>query len=77
MNSLNNEAFDDATLRGEMDDIEESVWWKFWSSAQFDKKKFEDDKKKIIDFYRKNGYRDAEILSDSLIYSNDKKDLNY
>lgn len=70
-----NIAFDEGDLEGEMADIEESSWWKFWSSAKFDKKKYEDDKKKIIDFYRKNGYRDAEIVSDSLIYSDENRDL--
>ena len=29
----------------------------------------------VIDFYRNNGYRDAEILMDSLEYYNDNKDL--
>ncbi len=70
-----NQAFDDGDLEGEMEEIEEAVWWKFWSSAQFDKKKYEEDKKKIIQYYRKNGYRDAEITSDSLVYSNDNTDL--
>jgi outer membrane protein insertion porin family len=71
-----NEAFDDGDLKSEMNEIEESKWWKFWSSAKFDKKKFEEDKKSIIAYYLKNGYRDAEILSDSLIYFNNKKDLH-
>jgi outer membrane protein insertion porin family len=70
-----NKAFDDGDLRGEMDDTEESKWWKFWSSADFHPDKFEKDKQLIIDFYRSEGYRDAEILSDSLIYYNDNKDL--
>jgi outer membrane protein insertion porin family len=70
-----NKAFDDGDLRGEMDDTEESKWWKFWSSADFHPDKFEKDKQLIIDFYRSEGYRDAEILSDTLIYYNDNKDL--
>ncbi len=70
-----NKAFNGDDLRGAMDDIKESVWWKFWTSATFDKDKFQDDKKKIVEFYNKHGYRDAEVLSDSLIYYNDNKDL--
>lgn len=70
-----NKAFDNSDLRGAMENTEESHWWKFWSSATFDPKKFEDDKKSIVKFYQKNGYRDAQVLSDSLIYSDDKKDL--
>ncbi|MGA9406907.1 MAG: outer membrane protein assembly factor BamA [Bacteroidota bacterium] len=67
-----NKAFDDDDLKGEMDDTHEKVWWKFWRGSKFDKKKFADDKKKVIDFYHKNGYRDAEVLSDSISYNKQK-----
>ena len=70
-----NHSFDDSDLRGAMDKTEESTWWKFWSSAQFHPDKYQDDKDLIVKFYQKNGYRDAEIVSDSLIYYNDNKDL--
>ena len=72
---INNTAFKDGDLKGAMDDIEEAKWWKFWSGAKFDKEKFDKDKKNIKDFYLKNGYRDAELTSDSLAYYNDNKDL--
>ena len=72
---INNTAFNDGDLKGAMDDIEEAKWWKFWSGAKFDKEKFEKDKKNIKDFYLKNGYRDAELVSDSLVYYNNNKDL--
>jgi len=68
-----NKSFDADDLKGEMDDTHEKVWWKFWRGTKFDKKKYADDKKKVIDFYHKNGYRDAEILTDSTSY-NEKKD---
>ncbi len=70
-----NKAFESVDLRGEMDETEESKWWKFWSSANFKKEDYDKDKQIIVDFYRRNGYRDAEIVSDSLIYSNDNKDM--
>jgi outer membrane protein insertion porin family len=70
-----NHAFDDSDLRGAMDETEESRWWKFWSSAQFHPDKYKEDKDLIVKYYQKNGYRDAEIISDSLIYYNDNKDL--
>ncbi|MHB1687211.1 MAG: outer membrane protein assembly factor BamA [Ignavibacteriaceae bacterium] len=70
-----NKDFASSVLRGVMDDTKEAVWWKFWEGNKFDPKKFESDKKLIVDFYHKNGYRDAQILSDSLIYYNAKKDL--
>ena len=71
----NNNAFDDDDLKGAMDETSEAVWWKFWGGGKFDPKNYEKDKELIINYYKKNGYRDAEILSDSLIYSDDKKDL--
>ncbi len=70
-----NEAFDDGELRGQMDEIETSKWWKFWSTANFEPEKYEKDKELVVQYYLKNGYRDAEILADSLIYYNDKKDM--
>jgi outer membrane protein insertion porin family len=70
-----NAAFDDSDLRGAMDEIAESRWWKFWSSANFKRKEYEEDKTKIIQHYRKNGYRDAQILSDSIWYAENKTDM--
>ncbi len=70
-----NTAFAASDLRGAMDEIEESKWWKFWSSAKFDRKKYDEDKTKIVRYYRKHGYRDAQILSDSLWYSDNKEDM--
>ena len=70
-----NEVFDDDDLSSAMEETSESVWWKFWSSAQFKPKDFENDKQLVLDYYKENGYRDAEIIDDSLIYYNDNKDL--
>ncbi|MCX7798405.1 MAG: outer membrane protein assembly factor BamA [Melioribacter sp.] len=68
-----NSAFDDGKLKGVFDDTKEKKWWKFWSSANFKKDKFEKDKELLEKFYRKNGFRDFVILKDTLIYSQDKK----
>ena len=70
-----NEVFEDDELTSEMEETSESVWWQFWSSAQFKPKDFEKDEQLVIDYYKQNGYRDAEVLSDSLVYNNDNKDL--
>ena len=70
-----NKAFDGGDLKGAMDETSEKVWWKFWDGAKFNPNNYEKDKEAIIKYYQKNGYIDAEILSDSLIYSDNKKDL--
>jgi outer membrane protein insertion porin family len=70
-----NQAFDDGDLKGAMDKTSEARWWKFWSSARFKPDEYKEDKVLIVDFYKKNGYRDAEVLGDSLIFYNNNKDL--
>ena len=67
-----NKAFDDDDLKDAMEDIQEDRWWR---SADFDPEKFKSDKDLIVQFYKENGFRDAEVLRDSLHYSKDKEDL--
>ncbi len=70
-----NHAFSSGDLRGAMKDTKEAVWWMFWQSAKFDKKKFEKDKQNIVDFYREHGYIDASIVSDSIWYGPRKENM--
>lgn len=70
-----NRAFDEGDLKGEMKETGEKKWWQFWKKARFERKKYEEDKKLITKFYQKNGYRDAEIVSDSLSYDATKEHL--
>ncbi len=70
-----NKSIDSDDLKGEMSEISEAKWWKFWSSSKYDPKGLKSDEKDIIKYYMSKGYRDAEIISDSLIFSNDKKDV--
>lgn len=70
-----NQAFSDGKLKGAFDETEEAKWWKFWSGANLKKEDYEKDKQLLGDFYKRNGYRDFEIISDSIIYSEDKKDV--
>lgn len=71
-----NKSFDEGTLRGEFDDTKESAWWKFWTSPKFKRDKFEKDKELLTKFYRKKGYRDFEVLHDSLVFTEDKKHID-
>lgn len=73
---IGNEQFDDDDLKGEFDETVESSWWKFWRSADFNREEFEKDKKLLVDFYRKNGFRDFEVLGDTLIFNNDKSEVD-
>jgi outer membrane protein insertion porin family len=43
-----------------------------FASSKFIKTEYDEDKKKIIEYYNTRGYRDAEIISDTLYRYNDK-----
>jgi outer membrane protein insertion porin family len=73
INFNGNNAFDDDDLRSEFDETVQDSWWRFWSGANFKKADFEEDKKLLVNFYQKNGYRDFGIISDSVKLSDDKK----
>jgi outer membrane protein insertion porin family len=67
-----NAAYEDKKLRKQMKETKENGWFR---GGDFDKEKYEEDKEKVLAFYRNHGYRDAEIMGDTLYYDADKKDL--
>ncbi|MCF8261451.1 MAG: outer membrane protein assembly factor BamA [Melioribacteraceae bacterium] len=71
-----NNNFENGDLVSEFEETEEPHWWKFWSSNNFNQKLFEEDKSLLRQFYLKNGFRDFEILNDSLEYSDDKSEVD-
>ncbi|MEE9432388.1 MAG: outer membrane protein assembly factor BamA [Melioribacteraceae bacterium] len=68
-----NNAFENDDLISELDETVKDEWWRFWSSANFKKEDYDKDKDLLKTFYQRNGYRDFEILSDSISFSDDKK----
>jgi len=70
-----NKAYDAGDLKSEFKETSERKWWKFWTTNKFDKKKWKEDKDLLVAFYRKHGYRDMEILSDSLSYDKSNRYL--
>jgi outer membrane protein insertion porin family len=49
--------------------------FKLFSSAKFSKKKFEDDRERILDYYNSHGFRDAQIV-DTALYTSRNGHLN-
>jgi outer membrane protein insertion porin family len=43
--------------------------FKLFSSAKFDRKKFEEDLQSVLDYYNSLGYRDAQIVDTALYYN--------
>ena len=66
-----NEAFKDGKLKGKLKKTKEKKFPKLLNSGKFQHTEFEEDKKKLIEFYNAQGYRDAVIVSDTLVRTGD------
>lgn len=62
----------DAKLRHAMKETKRKAWYNIFKGSKFIKKNYESDKKKIIDKYNELGFRDAKIISDSVVKIDDK-----
>ncbi|MAT38406.1 MAG: outer membrane protein assembly factor BamA [Ectothiorhodospiraceae bacterium] len=71
-----NSQLDDDDLEDAMENTGTSSWWAFWSSANFQQEKYEEDKDNIIAKYNEMGFLDAEILSDSIWYSDNREEMH-
>ncbi len=62
-----NKAFSDGKLKGKLKKTKERKSYKFLTSGKFQRAEYEEDKKKLIEFYNAEGYRDATVVSDTLV----------
>jgi outer membrane protein insertion porin family len=62
-----NENFTDRRLRRTMKKTKQKDL-NFFKSAKYIENEFREDRKKLIEFYNEQGYRDAKIISDSVVY---------
>lgn len=70
-----NQDFSDKRLKKKMKELKEKRWWRLWAKSKYLKKKMDESKTNLVDFYRENGYRDAEIVSDTF-YDYDEKTVD-
>lgn len=61
-----NKAFKDGKLASQFKKTKARKPYKFLTPGKFQRSEFEDDKKKLVDFYNDQGYRDATIVSDTI-----------
>lgn len=69
-----NTKFTDAKLRKSMSETKQKSIFHVLKASKFIKDKYKEDLVKVIDKYKEKGYRDARIISDSVIFN--KKDNN-
>ncbi len=68
-----NTHFTEHKLRRQMDKIKEQRWWKFFQKVDYSRDNLQTAETGVINYYRNNGYRDAEVVRDSIHYDPRKK----
>ena len=61
-------------LQNKLKNTKHKKSYRFWKKSKFDEKEYNEDLVRLIDFYKEEGYRDARVLSDTLI--KDEEDPN-
>ena len=67
INFVGNEIFKSNKLRSKLKNTKHKTSKRIWKRSKFIEKDFKEDLSSLINFYKEEGYRDARILSDTLI----------
>jgi len=70
---LGNTHFTDGKLKKQLKGTKEDKWW--WFGGDFKREKYEEDLQRLVEFYRKEGFRDAEVVKDSIYYDEKKEHM--
>jgi len=68
---IGNKEFSDSKLRKAMSNTKEKMFGRFWKSSKYIEDNYREDLESILEKYSRNGYRDARILSDKLVWNDD------
>ena len=66
-----NEQLKNSKITAAMKNTKKKRFYRFWKRSKYIAADFDEDKKKIIDKYKSKGFRDARILSDTIIKNNE------
>ena len=70
-----NEVYKPKRLRKQIKNTRIEFPGRFWKRSKYIEADYEEDLKKLLDFYKEKGYRDARIISDSIIIDENKIDV--
>ena len=74
INFEGNEIFKSSKLRSKLKNTKHKTSKRFWKKSKFVEKDFQEDLIGLVNFYKEEGYRDARVISDTLI--KDENDPN-
>ena len=72
-----NTQLSDRKLKRKMENIKEERWWKFWAETDYSIDNLRADERAIEERMHALGFRDAEVLGDSIYYSEDLKKMYF
>ncbi len=72
INISGNDVFSDGKIRRQMKKTKKKNFLRFFKRSKYISEEYKKDKEKIIDKYKSEGYRDARIVSDTMIKLDDK-----
>ena len=70
-----NEVYKPKKLRKKFKNTKLEFPGRFWKRSKYIEADYEEDLKKLLDFYKEKGYRDARIISDSIVVDDNKIDV--
>ncbi|MBZ9786755.1 BamA/TamA family outer membrane protein [Psychroflexus sp. CAK57W] len=71
INIEGNEEFSDWKVKRMMKKTKEKFFLRFWKRSKFIEDEYEADKERIVKKFKEKGYRDARIISDSVVVKSD------
>ena len=72
INFSGNKIFKNYKLKKKFKNTKSKLTGRFWKKSKFIDTDFIEDKENLINFYKEKGYRDARIISDSILINEDK-----
>ena len=71
INFIGNEKFKEKILVSKLKNVKEKKFYRFWKKSKYIPDEYIEDKENLINFFKEKGYRDARILSDTVLLNKD------
>ncbi len=66
INFYGNEEFSGWQMRSMLKKVKQKTWWRFWGPGKFNYEKYDEGKEMLLAKMHDKGYRDAEIIADTV-----------
>jgi len=71
INFIGNEKFKEKILVSKLKNVKEKKIYRFWKKSKYIPDEYVEDKENLINFFKEKGFRDARILSDTVVLNKD------